>query len=379
MDIAKFKHGLKNLSLTAFLVLLMSTLAITTGYSKRGGTTYPYLITTITIMAELLKFVLSFMAYGVERFILKQTETPIFLTKSKSANFLVPSLIYCMNNNLRVFTYLFMSPAVMEVLNQLKLLFTTVLLVAILQRRFAYDQWFALSFITLGAAISIYDCESVFSVTFSGILLVVFGCFLSSFAGVYTEWRVKKDEKDSLNIQNVHMTFYSIIIGFVIFFIFDLERAKAEGFFVGYSWDVVLIIVLTAFSGLMISYIMKHMDNIARLFCHITALPVIILLTIVILNSSHEISFPFIFGTIIVILGIVLYKMQSFISAPSSPSSPNPPVSSNPATPNTSPVPSGPLLRRDTKENTHTPQRILEDPKDPDVHRVIISTYNDDD
>ncbi len=376
MDIAKFKHGLKNLSLTVFLVLLMSILATTIGYSKRGGTTYPYIMTTITIMAELLKFVLSFAAYGVERFVLKQSETPVLLTKSKSANFLVPSIVYCINNNLRIFTYLFMSPAVMEVLSQLKLLFTTVLMVAILQRHFAYDQWFALCFITLGAAISIYDCESVFSVTFSGILLVLFGCFLSSFAGVYTEWRVKKDERDSLNIQNVHMTFYSILVGFTIFFIFDLERAKAEGFFVGYSWDVVLIIVLTAFSGLMISYIMKHMDNIARLFCHIASLPMIILLTIVILNSSHEISFPFIFGTIIVILGIVLYKMQSFISAPSSP---NPPVSSNPATPNTSPVPSGPLLRRDTKENTHAPQCILEDTKDPDVHRVIISTYNDND
>lgn len=68
--------------------------------------------------------------------------------------FLVPSVIYWLHNNVQFFTLKFVDPATYQILGNLKIVTTGLLLWACLKRQLSLLQWLALALLMIGATIS---------------------------------------------------------------------------------------------------------------------------------------------------------------------------------------------------------------------------------
>lgn len=306
-----------------FAVFFMSTSNIAITYSRHGEPSYPYIPTTINVLSECSKFSISIVLFIYERYISKTTETSIFLTPIKSIKFLIPSILYAIKNVLSFYMLLYISPAMAEVIGQIKIPMNSILMWLILSTSFSKYQWLAVIFVCVGAAQTQLKCEqNMGKATPWGIILSVIGAFISSLAGVYTEKLLKEPNKnkeivdgvnpetDSLNVQNIHQYFYGMVVSSIIMIAHDGNEIKRRGFFDGYSTDIVLVVIPLVFAGLFISIIMKQINNVARVFAHTSSIIVVILLSIWIFGYGAEFSDTFIFATVIILLGFILYRLE---------------------------------------------------------------------
>ncbi len=290
------------------LVFFMSARVLLITYSRHGQPTYPYIFTTINVVSELAKLAVTGVAYLLERYIMETTSTPLMFGWSKSLNFAVPAVLYAIKDNVSMYILLYVSPAVFELTGQIKTPFTAIMMWLVLQKTFTDVNCFGIVYLFIGASLSQFSCHDKFEVSqFVGVMLIVLVAFLSSLANVYNEWRLTEHKKDSINVQNFHTYIYSSLASLLIFFIYDWKQAAERGVFVGYSVDVVYIVGVTVAAGLLMSVVMKHINNIARICCHAVAIIVITVVDVAFLGYGKEMSFTFAFSIIIVISSIVLY------------------------------------------------------------------------
>ena len=87
---------------------------------------------------------------------------------------------------------------------------------------------------------------------------------LSGFAGVYTEMIIKKTMQRDINVQNLYLYSYGAIFSSVSMVVQDMDKITSEGMFTGFSFIVLLMIINQAFSGLVVSVILKYADNILK-------------------------------------------------------------------------------------------------------------------
>jgi UDP-sugar transporter A1/2/3 len=84
--------------------------------------------------------------------------------------------------------------------------------------------------------------------------------------GVYFE-RILKNSGTSLWMRNIQMGISSIILGFVgVFLSGDGPVVMEKGFFYGYTYVVVAVILLQAIGGLVVAVVVKYADNILKGF-----------------------------------------------------------------------------------------------------------------
>lgn len=102
-----------------------------------------------------------------------------------------------------------------------------------------------------------------------GFPMVFIYCMLSGFAGVYSEWILKKHFTESLHLQNIYLYTYGSLLNFVPAVGIPLLLTRSfrqmnlfEGFSI-YTW---LIIATQALNGLFMSAVIKYTSNIIRLF-----------------------------------------------------------------------------------------------------------------
>jgi hypothetical protein len=84
------------------------------------------------------------------------------------------------------------------------------------------------------------------SKTFIGFVAVMMAAVLSGFAGVYFE-KILKNSRSSTSVwmRNIQMGMTSISLAYVgVFFSADSSQVLAHGFFYGYDWVVIAVILL---------------------------------------------------------------------------------------------------------------------------------------
>lgn len=92
---------------------------------------------------------------------------------------------------------------------------------------------------------------------------------LSGFAGVYTEMIIKKTMQRDINVQNLYLYSFGAIFSSVSMLVQDMGKMTSEGMFTGFSFIVLLMIINQAFSGLVVSVILKYADNILKVYRYI--------------------------------------------------------------------------------------------------------------
>ncbi|OCT87903.1 probable UDP-sugar transporter protein SLC35A4 [Xenopus laevis] len=226
----------------------------------------PFSSSAVVLLIELSKFVISLVFFLIQ----DRKSLKASLSWRLAAPYAVPAVLYGANNNLVVYIQHFMDPSSFQVLSNLKIVSTAMLYSLFLRQRLSVHRWFSV-FLLLAAGVfysygGIKDMEKVSSdtnlyVTLPGLLLMLAYCLISGLSAAYTEMTLKT-QKIPLNMQNLYLYSFGIIINFTA----HLTNSQYGDFFDGFSVWVWVIILSQALNGLIMSLVMKHSNNITRLF-----------------------------------------------------------------------------------------------------------------
>ncbi len=301
----------------------------------------------------------------------------------------IPAMLYTLQNSLRYVAISNLDAATFQVTNQLKILSTALFSVLLLNRKLDGRKWLSLLLLTVGVAIiylpsatgqspvlSIKDLRR--SLSFSrtrstidpadavsgqllkrsasyegidedfaaanpelyrsfGFSILAIACFISGLSSVYFEKILKESRNDfgtSVWIRNVQLSVWSLFPALFIGVVFnDGEHIAKDGFFAGYNWAVWAAILLQATGGILVAFVVKFADNIAKNFA--SSISILLSFFASVFFFDFEITsfvsygtlprgltanFPqFVIGTAVVLSAAYLYNM------PAQPSRPDPP------------------------------------------------------
>ncbi|BFZ01583.1 hypothetical protein BsWGS_04622 [Bradybaena similaris] len=265
-----------------------------------------YQSSSLVLSTEVLKFIIALMMTWPD---VRSNGFPQVKLKNV-LHFSIPAVCYCLNNNLAVLMQDEMDPATFQVLCNLKIASTALLYRVIMKRRLRTLQWVSLGLLTLAGGLNSYSglTEEVLSlqtihITLQGLVMTAVYCFVSGFAGVYTEYILKRDMKISLPLQNCFLYTFGIFLNLLVWL---FQSDESLEFFQGYTIYTWAIIISQAVNGLVMSLIMKHSTNIVRLFVITSAIPVATLLSIFIFNLQP--GFEFLIVVILVSVAVYIYN-----------------------------------------------------------------------
>ena len=126
---------------------------------------------------------------------------------------------------------------------------------------------------------------------------------------MYTE-RVMKEIDDTIHWQNAQLYFFGVLFNGVRLTIDDSSVGFHNGFWMltmthEYKLSTWLVICNLAFSGLLVSFIMKYVDVIAKNFA--TASAMFLTPFASLLLFAHEPTFSLLMGAIIATISLLLY------------------------------------------------------------------------
>uniref|UniRef100_A0ACB8EBZ2 Uncharacterized protein n=1 Tax=Sphaerodactylus townsendi TaxID=933632 RepID=A0ACB8EBZ2_9SAUR len=266
----------------------------------------PFSASSVVVLIELTKLVFSL------GFLLIWDWKQLRLSFSwqHATPFALSALLYAANNNLVVHMQLFMDPSTYQVLSNLKIGSTALLYSMLLHQRLTPRKWAALLLLTAAGALYTYGglqdvqrspaSDMELHITPVGLLLISLYCLISGLSAVYTE-AILKSQDLPLNLQNLFLYFFGVLLNVAL----HLLSAPVTGFLEGFSLWALLVIVSQALNGLIMSVVMKHSNNITRLFVISSSVMVNALLS-VLLFSLHLTGFFFL-SVLLIGLAVHLY------------------------------------------------------------------------
>lgn len=117
---------------------------------------------------------------------------------------------------------------------------------------------------------------------------------------------ILKNAKTSLWMRNVQMCLSSIVVAFAgVFLSEDRYIVFEHGFFYGYSWVVITVILLQAVGGLVVAVVVKYADNILKGFA--ASFSIVSSCTLSYFFLDFNPSGLFVVGTSLVIMSMYMY------------------------------------------------------------------------
>lgn len=138
-----------------------------------------------------------------------------------------------------------------------------------------------------------------------GMLAALSACVLSGFAGIYFE-KILKGSSISIWMRNVQLSVISIPAGLVHAAVKDWNSLMDNGFFFGYNYFIIYLVLLQALGGLLVAVVVKYADNILKGFA--TSLAIILSCILSIHLFGFIINFEFVAGASLVIASVFLYS-----------------------------------------------------------------------
>lgn len=285
-----------------FATLLMTTQPLLTSSTRSLDGSYLYSVLGVTLMSECVKLLVSCVMYAM---LSREAKSHNSLGVRDVVEFGVPALIYFVNNNLVFLIIQRLSSSQFQILSCFKTVFTALLFRIMLRKTLSVNKWAAVSSLTAGAAsIVIHNScsflgeedasgESIYDDTSLAVVGTLASCLLSSLAGVYNEVLLKKDYKlHSLHLQNTLLYAWGTLFNTAGLFAFDSTKIIENGFFYGYDWKVVILIINNAATGLVISAILKLCNNIVRVFAHTAAMVATAFIEVAFIQSTLTPQIP---------------------------------------------------------------------------------------
>ncbi|KAK7196086.1 Nucleotide-sugar transporter [Novymonas esmeraldas] len=197
----------------------------------------------------------------------------------------VPSLLYAVYNNMTFYNLHLFHAGTYQVFMQTRILFTGILFSVLLRQALTLRKWGALVLLMVGVASKYYSPGAL---QLDGyVIFMLLQALLSSTAGVYNEYALKKDRHLSIHQQNFFMYLYALVFNAVFGVLADptiLTRVFAAATATTTTVDplaegeaaaaaapisaslVVTLILLGASTGLSAAFILKFINVIVKAF-----------------------------------------------------------------------------------------------------------------
>lgn len=261
------------------MLMTLQPILVTLSQNDQGKIEYNAI--SSTLLSEMLKIVISTSFYFTTK-----DNTPAQVKPLEVLEFSVPALVYFVNNNLVFLILNNVDATTFQLLSQLKTIFTGLLFRIFLKRELTAYQYLAIWMLACGTGTSqLPSCLAVGATSesrssFVGMSASVVSCSLSAFAGIYNEKLMKGKPKDSIHWQNIQLYSWGILFNFLGIVVNNSEALLKLDFFSGYNRWACAVVVNNALNGLAISAILKHADNIARVYAHAVAMLVTMVLSV---------------------------------------------------------------------------------------------------
>ena len=124
-----------------------------------------------------------------------------------------------------------------------------------------------------------------------GLAVALITCVISGLAGVYFEkiLKGKSEPKVSVWLRNLQLSCYSLAPTFFIGVIFlDGEHLTKTGFFAGYNWMVLVVVVLQAIGGVLVALAISLTDSMTKNLA--TSVSVLVTLVLSLLVCEFQMS-----------------------------------------------------------------------------------------
>jgi len=236
----------------------------------------PFSGLSVVFLVEVLKLLMS---------AIMQSASGLPLCQRVDMMFAVPGALYMVVDNLYFVMVAYINPATQQLLWNMKIIWTTLLLSCVMKAHVAGMQWLAITLLVGALVLAKYD--RVFTSTddtteaqhqnfLIGSLLCLAGSWLVSCGNVGCEWLMKKTADQSLHWQNMQLYMFGIVFSLLGLFMRlrndDSDKSSTELVFAGFEWRIWAIICIQAFGGILIGAMFKYTDNLLVLFAHVCAM-----------------------------------------------------------------------------------------------------------
>ncbi|XP_039126835.1 CMP-sialic acid transporter 2 [Dioscorea cayenensis subsp. rotundata] len=305
---AKPSWRLKSI-VTVALTLLTSSQAILIVWSKRAGK-YEYSVTTANFSVEALKCALSLAA--LSRIWKSQgvTEDNRLSTSFDEVKvYPIPAVLYLVKNLLQYYIFAYVDAPAYQILKNLNIISTGVLYRIILNKKLSEIQWAAFVLLSAGCTTAQLNSSSdrVLQTPFQGWIMAIIMALLSGFAGVYTEAIIKKRPSRNINVQNFWLYVFGMLFNIIAIFIQDFDSVMNKGFFHGYSFITICMILNHALSGIAVSMVMKYADNIVKVYS--TSVAMLLTAIVSVFLFGYHLSLAFFLGSTVVSVAVYLHSI----------------------------------------------------------------------
>jgi len=231
----------------------------------------------------------------------------------------VPSILYVFQNTLIYIGISNIEAGMFQILSQLKILITGILLVIILKKVLTKTKWAAIFTLFIGVCIvqlsktnePAGDASDKMNPTL-GLTASIGAALASGFAGVYMESIMKgvqskemENVPQSVWLKNIHLSSWGIAFAYIAANFKDGAQFNEWGFFHGYDSCVWGIVAFQAGGGILVGLILKYLDSILKGFA--TSISCVMTTIIGIYLFGEEVSMQFWGGAAIVLASVWLY------------------------------------------------------------------------
>ncbi|KAG9397390.1 Nucleotide-sugar transporter [Carpediemonas membranifera] len=262
-----------------FSVFVQSACSILSKMSQVNGN-YEYSVPVSNFAIEVVKFaVASTLFYTRTPSPARQQQLSTFFhCRRDIVFFAIPSLIYVCVNITYMIMFIFTDPGTAQMLVNFKLITTAILSEIVFAKLLSRPQWLSLIMTFVGLALTSWPMsgksfESDIVISFA--LAFAFSVF-SACAGVSCEYVFKRTDY-SLHMQNSVMYFYGAVISLITAAVADPSVVLNP--FAGFNTYAILLVLMRAVSGLLISAVMKYADTITKNFCSAASLCATVILS----------------------------------------------------------------------------------------------------
>jgi len=226
----------------------------------------------------------------------------------------VPAFCYFVSNNCMFYIIRDLGPTTFQVTNNLKTLTTALLMRFVLSSKLTWPQIKALVILFCGSVVTqLKDTDEAehhpADFKLFGFALVFVNAFAAGIGGVYSEKLLKGSAKakklESIHFQNCQLYFFGVCFG--ILSLLTRTTNGSSNLFEGFNIAAYATIAVLATCGLLVSFILKYLDNIAK--CFVGALTMITVGLLHVFMSSQFVPLHLSVGIVLTSIAIEQFNL----------------------------------------------------------------------
>eukprot|EP00096_Caligus_rogercresseyi_P006532 TRINITY_DN2302_c0_g1_i1.p1 TRINITY_DN2302_c0_g1~~TRINITY_DN2302_c0_g1_i1.p1 ORF type:complete len:338 (-),score=29.17 TRINITY_DN2302_c0_g1_i1:196-1209(-) len=309
---------LGGISIVALQVILEVSKQVS-NYSMQyyNGGKYVIASSALVVTTEILKILFTLLRMG---------SWPIMNAETfkSSLKYVIPSLLYAVNNNIYFFGLTLVPPPIWLILCSMRTLVTAFIYRVFLKREINYLQYLGIACIVSSLVIAkIPDVMyySVNKVPFTAISLALVASCLSALAAIYTELLFKSksasnSSSESFLVKQFWLYFYGIIVSTLLhiasnpsysIITFRNDIVDMNPYTLG---AFIVALACGSIGGLTVASILKYLDNIVKEYSGSFANVLTAILSSFLFPEKFQFTLFIVFSLVSLIIGILLYETK---------------------------------------------------------------------